>query len=343
MTRLQLIFLTVVCTLLLPACRHRDFCEDHPDHAPACRLLIQADYRQEWEIPTEPAYANWRQQWPAQLPFTYASLLPEEPEGLRVIAFPPADEPFMVNLPPHGGEMQFFQEGEHALLMFNNDTESIVFSDLNSWAASRAGTRTRYRSSYTGSPYYVPETKSERTVSAPDMVYGYYHVGYPIRRQSGDIPVLNVTLQPLVYTYVVRCEITSGGEYVALARGALAGMAEGVWLSTGRTTATAATILFDAEIGQSQVVACVKSFGVPDFPNPDYTRTERRYALNIELCTRAGKVYRFDYDVTDQVAAQPRGGVIQLTGLTVPADESGVGSGFTVDVTDWGETEDIIL
>ena len=48
--------------------------------------------------------------------------------------------------------------------------------------------------------------------------------------------------------------------------------------------------------------------------------------------------------MTDQVAAQPQGGVIEVDGIEI-TDEEGMegGSGFDVDIDDWGEYEDIEL
>ena len=57
-----------------------------------------------------------------------------------------------------------------------------------------------------------------------------------------------------------------------------------------------------------------------------------------------GLVKSFDFDVTDQVAAQPQGGVIVVSDIAISDDEgqSG-GSGFDVSVDSWGEYEDIEL
>lgn len=48
--------------------------------------------------------------------------------------------------------------------------------------------------------------------------------------------------------------------------------------------------------------------------------------------------------MTEQVAAQPQGGVIVVSGIEI-SDEEGQkgGSGFEVDVNDWGEYEDVEL
>ena len=49
-------------------------------------------------------------------------------------------------------------------------------------------------------------------------------------------------------------------------------------------------------------------------------------------------------DITEQVKAQPRGGVIVITGLEV-SDEDGEsgGSGFDVEVGDWGDRHEYEL
>ena len=232
--------------------------------------------------------------------------------------------------------------GEHSLLLYNNDTEYIVFDDMNSFASAKATTRTRTRASYAGNPYM--ENTVENTVNAPDMLYGNYMENYTAERKI-EADELPVTMHPLVFTYLVRYEFSHGLEYVALARGALAGMAGAVWLNSGRTSEEAATILYDCSVEDFGTQACVQSFGIPDYPNEHYTtRTERRYGLNLEVRLKNGKVKSFDFDVTDQVAVQPQGGVIVVSGIEI-SDVEGTegGSGFDVTVKDWGEYEDIEL
>ena len=116
------------------------------------------------------------------------------------------------------------------------------------------------------------------------MLYGHYIESYTAERKT-EPDELSVTMHPLVFTYLVRYEFSHGLKYVALARGALAGMAGAVWLNSGRTAEEAATVLYD--------------------------------------CT-----------VED----------IVVSGIEIP-DEEGMegGSGFDVDIEDWGEYEDIEL
>ena len=51
-----------------------------------------------------------------------------------------------------------------------------------------------------------------------------------------------------------------------------------------------------------------------------------------------------EFDVTDQVNAQPHGGVIVVKDLSIPEELGQQGSGaFDVEVDDWGEYENVEL
>ena len=156
---------------------------------------------------------------------------------------------------------------------------------------------------------------------------------------------LPATLQPLVFTYKIRYEFAEGLKYVALAQGALTGMAESVLLNTGETSENTATILFDCEVTDYGVRAIVRSFGAPAFPNMNYpTRTENKHGLDLTVMLRNGKTISFQFDVTDQVAKQPHGGVIVVKGIVVEEEDGMQGTGsFDVEVDDWGEYNDIVL
>ena len=151
-------------------------------------------------------------------------------------------------------------------------------------------------------------------------------------------------LQPLVYTYLIRYEFAQGLEHVVLARGALSGMAESVYLQDGRTGDETATILFEGKLKEFGVEARVTSFGAPGYtPGAHMQRSDNRYGLNLEVILGNGKLKSFEFDVTEQVAAQPRGGVITVAGLAVTDDEAGGDAGFEVEVDGWGPYEDIEL
>ncbi|WP_436510043.1 DUF5119 domain-containing protein [Bacteroides fragilis] len=271
----------------------------------------------------------------------YDALRPGTPEGLRVQIYNEDGSNSVVNVAPEGDIVQM-SPGEHSLLLYNNDTEYIVFDDMQSYSRARATTRTRSRSSYMGNSYM--EDNDENTVNAPDMLYGNYMESYTAERKT-ETDLLSVTMHPLVFTYLVRYEFSHGLEYVALARGALSGMAEAVWLNSGRTSEESATVLYDCTLQDFGAQASVRSFGIPDYPNEHYTtRAGGQYGLNLEVRLKNGDIKTFDFDVTEQVAAQPQGGVIVVSGIEI-SDEEGQkgGSGFEVDVNDWGEYEDVEL
>ncbi|WP_372585379.1 DUF5119 domain-containing protein [Phocaeicola vulgatus] len=324
------------------SCEHKDLCFDHDAHAPKSAVHIDAEYEQEWQYTCEEG-TDWKNHptWEESFGMEYDALRPGTPEGLRVQIYNEDGSNSVVNVAPKGDIVQM-SPGEHSLLLYNNDTEYIVFDDMNSFASAKATTRTRTRASYAGNPYM--ENTAENTVNAPDMLYGNYIESYTAERKT-EADEQPVTMHPLVFTYLVRYEFSHGLEYVALARGALAGMAGAVWLNSGRTSEEAATILYDCTVEDFGAQACVHSFGIPDYPNEHYTtRADRRYGLNLEVRLKNGKVKSFDFDVTDQVAAQPQGGVIVVNGIEI-SDEDGTegGSGFDVNVGDWGEYEDVEL
>ena len=336
----EYISLIVASLMVLVSCEHKELCFDHELHAPKSAVHIQAEYEQEWELMCEGG-TDWEGAWKDEFGMEYDELRPEAPDGLRVQIYHDDGSNSVMNVAPEGEIVQM-RPGQHSILLYNNDTEYIVFDDMNSFASARATTRTRTRSSYLGNSYI--EGDSENTVNEPDMLYGSYIEGYTAERKL-ETDELPVTMHPLVFRYLVRYKFSGGLEYVALARGAMAGMASAVWLNSGRTADETATILYDCTVEDFGVQACVRSFGVPDYPNDLYKAPAvGKYGLNLEVMLKNGKIKSFDFDVTDQVAAQPQGGVIEVDGLEI-TDEEGLegGSGFEVDIDDWGEYEDIEL
>ena len=324
------------------SCEHKDLCFDHDAHAPKSVVHIDAEYEQEWQYTCEGG-TDWKNHptWEESFGMEYDALRPGTPEGLRVQIYNEDGSNSVVNVAPEGDIVQM-SPGEHSLLLYNNDTEYIVFDDMQSYSRARATTRTRSRSSYMGNSYM--EDNDENTVNAPDMLYGNYMESYTAERKT-ETDLLSVTMHPLVFTYLVRYEFSHGLEYVALARGALSGRAEAVWLNSGRTSEESATVLYDCTLQDFGAQASVRSFGIPDYPNEHYTtRAGGQYGLNLEVRLKNGDIKTFDFDVTEQVAAQPQGGVIVVSGIEI-SDEEGQkgGSGFEVDVNDWGEYEDVEL
>lgn len=327
--------LAACAVAVLPIGCRKDLCYNHYREA---RIAIG------WECVWERDYGRgWSSAWPAEeFGMTYEALNPSAlPSGVSMLDYNATGHATQNFLSPDGGSVAL-SEGVHSFLLYNNDTEYIVFNDMASFPSASATTTSRTRASF------VNPHAGERTVNAPDVLYGAFLENVPPVELHQSI-VLSATLRPLVYAYLVRYEFDKGAEYIALARGALSGMAESVYLRDGRTSSRTATVLYDCTPVSWGAQAVVHSFGVPDFPDKYYKpladgeTPERSYTLNLEIRLRNGKMKTFDRDVTAQLRNQPRGGVIVVEGLTISDEEVGSDSGFDVSVDDWGEYEDITL
>lgn len=338
LSRTLTLFLAMTVLLTFSSCR-KDLCYNHFRTA-----SVTLSWESEWERDYGMAHID---NWDASLHgFGYESLRPDLPKWVTMVKYTAGAAPYEYYMPVDGDDVNIGEPGDYSLLFYNNDTEYIVLSDMASLSAARASTTSRSRSSLTFMESRYP---SFRSTNPPDVLWAAYFDRAP---QIGlhETRPFPVRMQPLVYTYVVRYEFEHGIEHVALARGALAGMAESVYLSNGVTSEEGAIILYDCDIKPYGCEAHVRTFGVPGFPDEYYgraadspSRAERPYTLNLELRLRNGKTVEFDYDIADQIARQPRGGVIRITGIRIEDEQNLNDSGFDVSVDDWGEYEDIDL
>ncbi|MCM1440813.1 MAG: DUF5119 domain-containing protein [Roseburia sp.] len=326
------IILSLFTAFVLSGCR-QELCYDHEGLTD-----IAFGWEKEWE---RDYGCNHAASWDAEFHgLGYDDLRPDVASSVTMIAYPAAGESYNLFLSAEGAKVPALATG--SLLFYNDDTECVVIDETASIPNAIATTTGRSRSSL------QPLHKGERTVNAPDVLYAALiesHTG----TESHTTDQLTVSMRPVVYTYLIRYNIEQGGELVSLARGALAGMAEKVMLRDGSTPADAATILFDASVSTDgkTVNALVSSFGVPSHPGyADTSNTlssEGPFTLNLELLLRDGSMQTFEFDVTRQMANQPRGGVISVSGIYVINNSTQVDSGFDVEVDDWGDYEDVIL
>ena len=329
------------------SCNHKELCVDHRPHAHRYHINIIADYRYDWEECIVEGATDWEYRWPDHFQLSYDELRPEKPDGLRVVNTNEAGNSNTHNIGPDGGVVVLY-EGLNSILIYNNDTEYILFSRSGD-ATTRATTRTHTRVGFTPSTL---AHEGESTLSSPDMLFANYVEEYLPEKVIDPNP-FEITLQPLVFKYKIRFEFSDGFEFVSRAEGSLSGMAASVDLNTGETSEESATILFDnADVvytsdakDEGYIRAVVMSWGTPGFPHPNYpTRIDAKHALTLDVRLRNNKVKTFEFDVTDQLLKQPHGGVIVVSGLEVTKDEGHEGSGgFEPEVDEWGETQDIEL
>ncbi len=323
--------------LLVTSCR-KEICYNHDEHSEGIRVDVVTSWETVWE---RDYGCGWETCWNPDWTVAYEDLCPTVPEGLRVIAYHESGNRKEFNIAPEGTRIALGEEGEYALLFYNNDTEYIVYDDLSSLQYASATTRTRSRAGFR-SPH-----DGEAILNQPDMLYGHYVTSHVAERKM-ETDMLEIELRPLVYTYYINCSFDSGFEYVSKAQGALAGMADMVYLHDGHTGPDSATLMFDCAVGESCLDARVMTFGIPDYPGDHYgSRADGSgFMLRLEVLLTNGLYKTFDVDIADQIENQPRGGVIRIDGLTISSEEGDASpgsGGFEVGVEGWGDHVNIPL
>lgn len=329
------VMLTLLPTLL--SCR-QELCYNHFP-----TLEIGLLWEREWERDYGMSHqSNWDHQYHG---FSYDKLKPTVPEWVNIVRYDSdgsVDERFLT---PDGGSMTISESARPSFLLYNGDTEYIILSDMVSLLSARASATPRSRSTLSSVMERHPDAQ---TTNPPDILYSAFIENTPAVKNH-ETTLMNVKMQPLVYTYVIRYEFEYGLEHVSLARGALGGMAESVHMKDGVTSDESIIILFDCEMKPYGCESLVHSFGVPGFPDEYYGRSvarpphDRPYTLNLEVMLKNGKIVEFNYDIAEQLKNQPRGGVITVKGIRIEDEEAKFASGFSVDVSGWGEHEDIDL
>lgn len=335
--RYNILSVLLFAFMLLSACQRTELCYDHYP-----TLTFGLEWEHEWE---RDYGMNHVSTWDAALHgFGYDDIRPQRPEWVNMVINKPDGTTAEKHLTSEGGKVNVDFGESGSFLLYNGDTEYILLHDIASMTEASATATSRSRAGLT---YISEQHPNARSTNAPDVLYAAFVENGPTFGVH-DHHSLNVKMQPLVYTYVVRYEFETGLEYVSLARGALGGMAESVYLRTGKTSENSSVILYDCDLTSYGCEAHVRTFGIPGFPDEYYGRKnveipDRPYSLNLEILLKNGKIVEFNFDIAEQMKNQPRGGVIVVSGLNV-ADEIGASdSGFDVDVTDWPEHDVIDL
>ena len=178
-----------LAVMAMTGCR-KELCYDH-DH---WKSNVVAD----WELAWERDYGMaWEQNWDSPAGYVYDSLRPAPGTGIAVLVYKEDGTYSERHIGADGGLLPLGQ-GLQSMLFYNDDTEYIIFSGLDSHAEASASTRTRTRASY------AERHGEESTVSSPDMLYGSWVEDYVAPGTLDASPVdLAVTMKPLVYRYLI--------------------------------------------------------------------------------------------------------------------------------------------
>ncbi len=260
------------------------------------------------------------------------------PEGLRLQIYDDEDDELMstYNVTTTSSDVTL-PNGDYYLIIYNNDTEYIIYDSLSYYTGAQASTR-EVEASYQGLSDLM-----DNTMNQPDMLYANcIHVQ---ENELSTFDSLDVTLHPMVFNYRFRCEFSHGYDHVVSAKGVLSGMAEGVYLSTGLTSATTCTLIFDCTVGEDAITVVVRSFGLPNYSKSFYTTRalpDALYSFGLEVTLDNGNTVDYEFDLSREISGLPYGGSVTMTGLEVDDEVSApTGSGFTATVSDWSGTTTI--
>lgn len=292
-------------------------------------VSLDIDWELEWEYGV--GY-DWNSNWEnVGADNDYDYFRPKKPEGIAVILYDGEMDGYNYNrelhLPASGGTISL-DESTKAILLYNDDSDYIMLNNLSSPHTAYAATRTSDRSSRGSIEDFHSQ---ERTMNAPDILYSAFKEFN--EKDFNQEEKNKITLKPLVYGYVIRFYIPENREYISQARGAIAGLAESIYLKEGKSSVSKAVIPFDCTLTSYGAGVQVMTFGVPN----DHNDGNNRYDINLELKFKNGKTMSFDFDITDQMEHQPTGGVIFLEDIKIPDALVKSGSGFETDVENWGD------
>jgi hypothetical protein len=325
----------------LTSCSRKELCYHHYR-----AITVTLEWEREWE---RDHGDNHRDSWNADLlGYEYADFVPDISEGVTILIYNLEDKSIRYQFVNTDHGTFAVGSGANSIMLFSNDTEYVEFDDMADPIYAHVQTTARSRVNFVS-------FANEPTVSQPDMVYGAYlsHID-----ELGDHEELklDVKMQPLVYTYVLKIPFDHGLEHIALARGALSGMARGTYLRSGGTTEETATILIDeCEIAADGIIAVVRSFGPPGILDKSYGGPWQEYVgmtsdayvnstqcFNLEVRLTQGAIKEYYFDVTDRIKQQPSGGVVHMEAVAVEDGENiGSGSAFDVNVNGWDTVVDL--
>jgi hypothetical protein len=335
--------LAIAVSSMATSCR-KDLCYTHYR-----ALKINFEWDQVWERNNGVDQKSlWEQR---DHDFEYSDLDPDKADDVTILVynFDNLDD-VMVMYSDNVSADVAIPSGINSIMMFNENVKYVDFNNLSERHSATITAHEKTRTTYTPKP-------GELTVREPDMLYGCY-LSQLDEIAFHDSRELDVLMTPLTFKYEIHFMFTRGVHHVYLARGALTGMARGVYMRDGGTTEETATILFDdcVECEHGGLRTDILSFGLPDFVDSDFNGPEPSRVvsrdkpaqkaasnlLTLEVMLTNGSLKYFYFDVTDQLALQPTGGVIFVDGLEIDDDENiGSGGGIIADLDDWSNVVDV--
>lgn len=268
----------------------------------------------------------------------------------------------------NGGEVQL-RVGTYRILCYNNDTEAVLFRDMEDYEFHECYTREGnvLEPIYGNAANYAPRasgSEEERVVITPDMMWGctatqveitdtgISYICVPLQEKDEwdgkpeERTEQVITLYPheLVCTYTYEVRNVKNLKHVNQMCGTLSGMAPSLCFCNEELGTECVTLPFGAvSEGDSTVVGKFYTFG-----HHEANQAPHRMVFYVVMDDGKKYVYGLDNDehlnVTKQVHFAPdkRHVHIIIEGLDLPRPIEN-GGGYDVDVDDWEVVEDDII
>ncbi len=338
MARKILIILTLLSTLLLSSCIHKELCTCHPHH-----VRVRVD-------------------------FDWCDAPDADPAGMCVYFYPAeGGRPLRVDFKGMSGGYVDLLPGKYKVITYNNDTETVLFHSNDSFENHGVYTRTGdlndvfNGNAMRGLPQ-TRDTEDEAIIVCPEMMWGFSVYELEVRldgvtwtyeplfnspskprgedSEVGDDFVIMLYPHELVciYTYEIR-DVRNLNHLTNIAV-SLTGMSYEMKFSDERLHNSSSSLIFEGrKQGDSTIVGKFYTFG-------HHLENDDAHRMIIYALMDDGKGYAYGasaesedyehYNVTDQVhnAPNPRRVHLVIEGLTLPAPISN-GSGFTPTIDEW--------
>ncbi len=313
----------IAAMVLLSACTHKELCDLH-EHT--VKIVVQFDWQDAPEA---------------------------DPAGMCVF-FYNEDKGTMQRFDfsgMNGGEIDLLQDATYKIITYNNDTESVLFANTNSWDNHLGYTRegSVFEGLYAGtsstSSIRALGAESENVLITPDMMWGYSVTDVYVEPEV-DYQVITLYPHPLVCHYTLTVKNVENISYLQQVCGTLSGMAPQLTFSSEELGEECVTIPYYAEGNTS-----AKTITADFYTWGHNINNSNVHSVVLYVWMQDGNKYYFtttsasddysNFDVTSQVenAADPYNVDLVIDALKLPTNLGNGDGSFDIGVDDWYEIE----
>lgn len=252
-------------------------------------------------------------------------------------------------------------DGEHRILVYNSDTEMILFRGMDRIETAEAYLDVRTRSAYRNSPatkagsrngiYYEPvsraneKTRSEVLVGQPDRVFASsldtVEVSY---NATQTLDTIHVRPQSRVMFVNLTVRV-KGINNVRECRGSLSGVCRSFKLGEGVAGEETGTMIFNMEKNNNSYTQTVTVFGLARSPEGTPPEEQVQQIVSLEFLLKDNSVKTYEVDVQNDIKfdeLKPEAEIpIFIEQVVIPNVTPGGEGGFNADISDWGEQVNI--